>query len=598
LRGRHSQFYLLVPLVLVLLPFLILPALLGLASSFTDYAPARPHVHIVGLSNYAAVLQDAQLRAALRNVAILAVAAVPVELLIGFAIAYALREPFRGRGVIRMLLLVPWSVSPIATGVMWHFLYNSVVGLPNFWLASLRLPPQPSPLGLTATALSAVAVVELWRKAPFAGFLLLPGLLAIPADLWEQATLDGTGPFRRIRYLIAPQIFPLLVTVAALLAADTLGIFETVLMMTGGGPGSSTLTPALYSYRQAFVAGNWPAGVASAWVVAAAVLLVGAAYLFVMQRTADEAAPAVAEESGREARPRPWNWARGAVIGVSLAAVVLPLIWTVLASLGVVPDDAARPPAWAMRRSEEQYAELVASLATFPRVFATSLAISAASTLLTIVIAFLASYGVSRWLVRGAPAMQGLLVLAVLPAMAYVIPLSDLARRLHFQDTFAGVTLVSAAVNAPLAVFVLYGYMVQLSPAVEEMARLDGASLPRVLWACVAPAATPGLAAASVLVFILNWNLFLVPLTIALPHIRTITVTLSDVFLFERNLEWTTAAAVLVISLLPAVVLVAAAHEVLERFSLGAVEANGRARAGRPVTRRPDRRLRHRQARM
>ena len=119
---RRQHLLLLAPLALVLLPFLVTPAVLGFVSSFTDYAPPRPRVHFLGLSNYATVLSDPQLGDAFHNVLLLALAAVPVELVLGFAIAYGLREPFRGRGVVRVLLLIPWSVSPIATGVMWHFL--------------------------------------------------------------------------------------------------------------------------------------------------------------------------------------------------------------------------------------------------------------------------------------------------------------------------------------------------------------------------------------------------------------------------------------------------------------------------------------------
>lgn len=585
--SRRGHLVLIAPLALVLLPFLVLPALVGLVSSFTDYAPLRGRVHIVGWANYAAVLQDPQMRAAFRNIAVLVAAAVPAELLAGLAIASALRAPFRGRGAVRVLLLVPWAVSPVAAGVMWHFLYSAATGLPNFWLAWLRVPPQPSPLGLPACALAAVIAVDVWRKAPLAGFLLLPGVRAIPADLWEQAALDGASPAARLRHLIVPWTRPLLGAVAVVLLADALGTFETVLMMTGGGPGATTITPALYGYQQAWGAGNWPAGVAAAWLVAAGVLLAGAAYLLAARRAGSDpgdpdAWPGAREEGGREARRPRARWARGALVGGLVLATLLPLAWTVLASLEIVPDDAARPPSWTWPPSAEQYAALLAGDPTFRRAFATSLALSAATTALAVALAFLAAYGLSRSRVRGARVLvQGLLVLAVLPALAYVIPLSDLVRRLHLHDTAVGVTLASAAAVAPLAVFLLYGYVERLPPALEEMARLDGASLPRTLWACVLRSAAPGLAAAGALTFILSWNLFLVPLALALPRIRTVTVALSDVFLFERDLEWPRAAAALVIALLPAVALVATGHRALERLGPGPSGA-GAPRSPRP----------------
>lgn len=276
---RRQRLVLFIPLALLLVPFLIWPAISGLLSSFSDFAPTRPHVGFVGLRNYASVLADGESRLAFRNVALITLVAVPAELMAGLALAYVLRDPFRGRIIIRTLLLVPWLVSPVAVGVMWRFLLSTNVGFLNFILVWIRLPSQPSPLGRSGLTLMVVMLVEMWRKAPLASFLLLPGLLAIPRELWEQATLEGASSRSRLRHVVLPWLRPLLLTVALLLIGDTLGTFDTVLTMTGGGPGSETITPALYSYQQAFVAHNWPIGVSLAWLVAGTVLLVGIVYL-------------------------------------------------------------------------------------------------------------------------------------------------------------------------------------------------------------------------------------------------------------------------------------------------------------------------------
>ncbi len=275
---RPQSLLLLVPLAALLLPFLFWPAVFGFASSFTDYAPAQGHLHFVGLQNYAAVMGNDQFTLAFRNILIFILVAVPVELAVGLAVAYALRDPFRGRGLVRIVLLIPWLLSPIAVGVMWHFLYGKG-GMLAYATAWLRMPPVPSPLGLPQWALAAVILTDIWRKAPLASFLLLPGVLAIPLDRWEHALLDGVPLASRIRHVLLPSLRPLLFTVALLLLGDTISTFDSVLVLTGGGPGSKTLTPALYSFQQAFRAYNWPFGVASAWVVVAAVVPVGLSYL-------------------------------------------------------------------------------------------------------------------------------------------------------------------------------------------------------------------------------------------------------------------------------------------------------------------------------
>jgi len=279
-----ARLLLFAPLGIVLGPFLLWPALLGLVTSFTNYAPGQPAVRGVGLANYVAVLSDGEFRTAAGNMAVFVLVSVPLELGLGFLIASLLREPFPGRGVVRVVLLLPWMVSPVANGVMWHFLGSSTLGLLSFGPAWLGLPARPSPFALPGLALPAMIAVDVWRKSPLASFLLLPGLLAVPSEQWEQATLEGAGVLSHAGDVALPWLRRLLLPVALLLAGDALGSFETVLVLTGGGPGTATVTPALYSFDKAFTAHAWPVGVTAAWLIVAAVVLLGACYLGLLRR--------------------------------------------------------------------------------------------------------------------------------------------------------------------------------------------------------------------------------------------------------------------------------------------------------------------------
>jgi ABC-type sugar transport system permease subunit len=276
---RRERILLLVPLAVIMLPFLVWPALAGLVYSFTNYAPGQLHLHWVGLNNYVAALSDVSFRAAWRNMLVFIIVAVPADLVIGFCLAWLLREPFRGRSFIRILLLVPWLVSPIASGVMWYFLLNLQWGMVNFFTSWLRLPGLPSPLGLTWSALPVMIATEIWQAAPLAGFLLLPGLLSIPGAQWEYATLEGVSFIDRVRWLVLPWMRPLILAVGLLLTGSTLGAFDSILILTGGGPGDATITPALYSYQQAFQIYYWPQGATSAWFIVLSVILAGLVYL-------------------------------------------------------------------------------------------------------------------------------------------------------------------------------------------------------------------------------------------------------------------------------------------------------------------------------
>ncbi len=267
------------------------------------------------------------------------------------------------------------------------------------------------------------------------------------------------------------------------------------------------------------------------------------------------------------------RWRMGARILLLIVAVlvfILPLAWTVLASFNIWPDNMASSPTWTWRPSVENYAEIGVAEPGFSRTLMTSTSLSAVAALLTITVAFLAAYSLVRSHFRGkAILVQSFLILASLPIMAYVIPLKDTMRYLRLHDTFIGVALAETAAYAPLAVYVLYGYLLQVSPELEEAAHLEGATLLQMLWRVALPIALPGVAATAIIVFVLDWNLLLAPLVLTVSHVRTIPVAMSDFFTFERELEWPTAAAALVVSLLPLIAFAAIAHRVLEQFSLG-----------------------------
>jgi ABC-type sugar transport system permease subunit len=276
---RRDRVVLFAPAAVLLTGWLILPAVLGLLASFTNYSPFVQDVHLSGLNNYAAVLRDHIFTAAVRNVAVFTIVAVPLELAIGFGLAYLLRGPIWGRRLWQVLLFLPWLVSPIASGVMWHFLLGPTRGILSFALGWIARPELPSPTGDVRIALPTTIAVEIWRVAPLVMFLLLPGFASIPAERWEEATLNGASWIRTALDVAVPALRPLLLAITLLLTGLSLGTFDVVLILTGGGPGTSTVTPALYSYNQAFGVNNWPLGAASAWLIAAGVLGAGLVYV-------------------------------------------------------------------------------------------------------------------------------------------------------------------------------------------------------------------------------------------------------------------------------------------------------------------------------
>jgi len=258
---------------------------------------------------------------------------------------------------------------------------------------------------------------------------------------------------------------------------------------------------------------------------------------------------------------------------IALAGFLIPVAWTAAASFGVVPRG-TRPPAFIWPPSLDHFGEVGVAEPNFWQELATSTGVSLAATLLTVAIAVLGAYGIARSRFRGKRyVVQGLLVLASLPVMAYAIPLSDVIRKFGLADTYPGLVLGVSAVTAPLAVYVLHGHLSQLSTEWEEAAWIDGAGLAQVLASVVVPMIAPAVAATAIIVFVLDWNMLLVPLVLAGVEIRTLPVAMVDFFTFERELDWPTAAAALIISLLPLTILVAFGHRLLDQFTLAPRES-------------------------
>ena len=256
---------------------------------------------------------------------------------------------------------------------------------------------------------------------------------------------------------------------------------------------------------------------------------------------------------------------------VLLLFCIVPLVWTVLASFGIFPNNNILPPTWRVVPKADNYVEVGVSDPGFLPSVLNSLALSACTTGLTIIAAYLAVYALTRSRFRRHDLLvQSFLILASLPVISYIFPLQTSLRIAHLYDTFVGLVLSEAALFAPLAAYVLYGYSSQISPDIEEAARLDGADIYQVLRWVILPMTASALAATAIIIFVLSWNQLLLPLLLA-AQVKTIPSKMIDFFAFERELDWPVAAAALVVSLLPIGIFVALAHRLLKQFHLTAL---------------------------
>jgi multiple sugar transport system permease protein len=261
--------------------------------------------------------------------------------------------------------------------------------------------------------------------------------------------------------------------------------------------------------------------------------------------------------------------ARTVLLAAALAIFLLPLVWTALAALGIVPNNSLHPPGWTGAPTLENFVETGVAEQAFWQEVLTSSASAVGAAAIATATAFPAAYVLARSAPRrGRTIAQFFLVLAVLPAMAYVLPLGSVLDRLGLRDSFVGLVTSEAAVTAPLAVYVLYGSIRQVPIDYEEAAWIDGAGIGRLIGRIVLPLVAPGVAATAIVLFVVNWNMLLVPLIVAGVNVKTLPIAMVDFFTFERELEWPVAAAALLVSLVPLLILIGLGRRLLDRFSL------------------------------
>lgn len=274
------------PAIVVLLAIFVYPLLYSVYQSFRNYDLARPKdAQFVGLSNYTGLLGSEEFGRALKNTAIYAGVAVPIELVLGMTLALALATITHGRGPIRMLLSVPMMLAPIALGLMWKFMYNDQFGVINYLLRQSTVVDRP-PLWLSdpTIALYSIIAVDVWATTPVVVLLLLAGLLSIPGEYYEAAQLDGGGTISSFLHITLPLLKPAILVTLLLRGLDAFRVFDIVYVLTKGGPAFKTDVLSYFAYRLAFTERSIGEATALAWIMTVILLAAGLALIQLMRR--------------------------------------------------------------------------------------------------------------------------------------------------------------------------------------------------------------------------------------------------------------------------------------------------------------------------
>jgi multiple sugar transport system permease protein len=235
---------------------------------------------IIALGNYLNLMKDSEFWVSFKNTAVFTFSSVVCELILGLIIALFINRPFRGRGIVRASILIPWAVPTIVAAEMWRFMYNDQVGVVNDILSRLGIiHGYQSWLGSPNSALASAIFADVWKTTPFMVLLLMAGLSIIPAPLYESAKVDGGSRFKQFWYITLPMLKSTILVAVIFRTLDAFRVFDIIYVLTGGGPANSTETLSLFAYKTMFENLNFGMGSAIAIFIFIFIALISIIYL-------------------------------------------------------------------------------------------------------------------------------------------------------------------------------------------------------------------------------------------------------------------------------------------------------------------------------
>jgi ABC-type sugar transport system permease subunit len=231
------------PAILLMALVALFPVVYAFVISLQDYT-GRQREGFAGFDNYVEALTDDRVWTSLQFTFVFTITSVAAEFLIGLGFALLMNQAFRGRGVTRASILVPWVIPTVIAAQMWFFMFNVTPGFINsvFGLGDF------SWLGQSGWASFAIIFADVWKTAPFVALLLLAGLQTIPGDVYEGARVDGAGMFQRFWFITLPLLKPAILVALLFRTVEALRVYDLPQVMTGGAFGTESLSILVQQY--------------------------------------------------------------------------------------------------------------------------------------------------------------------------------------------------------------------------------------------------------------------------------------------------------------------------------------------------------------
>lgn len=263
------------PAVGAVLMVVALPFLYSLYLSFTRYDLARPKTNgFIGLRNYEKLLSDKYFINSFQVTLKFALSSMFIELALGVMVALILNEKFKGRGLMRGLIILPWALPSVVNAAMWQWIFNADYGALNAILHQLGLIESYRPwLASSSWAMGLLILANVWKETPFTVILVLSALQGIPEELYGASKVDGANALARLRYITLPLLKPILIVCGLLQTIWSFQSFELVYIVTGGGPYGSTDVLPVRVYHATFDSLRFGYGASMAYLVGLVLLV-------------------------------------------------------------------------------------------------------------------------------------------------------------------------------------------------------------------------------------------------------------------------------------------------------------------------------------
>ena len=575
LKKNLPGYLLMAPAVIAVLALSVYPLFRGIYLSFLNYNLVRPNDPtfntFAGLQNYIDIFKDKVFLQSIGNTVKWTVVNLLVQLVAAMLLALALNQKLKGRSVYRTLILVPWAVPHAIAAMTFTFLYNANVGIINILAVKLGMITESvSWLGNVGSAFWCVILTAIWKGIPFQMIFILAALQGISGDVYESAEIDGASRWQCFWRITLPIIKEPLAISTILNLIGIVSCFNTIWLMTKGGPLYSTEIVYTYAYRRAFIDHNF--GTAAAASVVLFVFMAVFSGVNLMIKSENE----LGGGNYMHANHRYEAIRHGVAYVFTIAMVFLavtPFIYVVLTALKTkeqIYDPSQIIPTHITFDNFRQ----VLFQSNFVRYFMNSIFITLVTTLICMILSVMAAYGLTRYRIVGAGKIKmAVLMTRMFPGILLCIPYYIIMKQLNLIDSYIGLILMYCSFTLPFAIWNTCAFFISIPWELEEAARIDGCSRLKSFFHVIIHVAKPGFFVTALFCFMTSWDEYMyASIFINTTSKKTIQVGMQD-FVGQYSVDWGLLMSAVVISLIPILIFFALVQKnLVQGLSAGAVK--------------------------